>query len=263
MSKLRIYSTHASEGAVALSAKLRDLGVDSSKVPIISKKVNPSVKDCIINWGSSKYPAWAIRHKVKQYPVFLNYPEYVSNAINKLSTFNILNDEGVSIPEYTTSVGEVNPDWRQVVCRSVLEGSGGKGITLVNANDRDAIGRVNNCKLYVQYIKKTKEYRVHVFKGTVIDVQEKRKRSDAEINYQIRNHANGWVFCRSSVNPPTQVLDEALAAIEALNLDFGAVDIVWNRHHNKAFVLEVNTAPGLEGTTVDSYANAIIKYINS
>ena len=46
---------------------------------------------------------------------------------------------------------------------------------------------------------------------------------------------------------------EATAAVEALCLDFGAVDVVWNATKNKAFVLEVNTAPGVEGTTLEEY----------
>jgi D-alanine-D-alanine ligase-like ATP-grasp enzyme len=37
-------------------------------------------------------------------------------------------------------------------------------------------------------------------------------------------------------------------------LDFGAVDIIYNAKRNECYVLEVNTAPGLEGTTVEKYA---------
>jgi len=51
----------------------------------------------------------------------------------------------------------------------------------------------------------------------------------------------------------------ALAAVSALGLDFGAVDIIYNEHENQYYVLEVNTAPGLEGTTVEKYAEAFAK----
>jgi D-alanine-D-alanine ligase-like ATP-grasp enzyme len=40
-------------------------------------------------------------------------------------------------------------------------------------------------------------------------------------------------------------------------LDFGAVDVIWNEKQQRAYVLEVNTAPGLEGQTVDDYARGI------
>jgi D-alanine-D-alanine ligase-like ATP-grasp enzyme len=44
-------------------------------------------------------------------------------------------------------------------------------------------------------------------------------------------------------------------------LDFGAVDVIYNRAQDKAYVLEVNTAPGLEGSTLDNYVEAIQKVL--
>jgi D-alanine-D-alanine ligase-like ATP-grasp enzyme len=37
-------------------------------------------------------------------------------------------------------------------------------------------------------------------------------------------------------------------------LDFGAVDVIWNAQKEKPYVLEINTAPGLEGQTIADYA---------
>jgi glutathione synthase/RimK-type ligase-like ATP-grasp enzyme len=52
-----------------------------------------------------------------------------------------------------------------------------------------------------------------------------------------------------------------LAAVSALGLDFGAVDIIWNEREDKCYVLEVNTAPGLQGSTLENYANAIMEVL--
>jgi hypothetical protein len=41
-----------------------------------------------------------------------------------------------------------------------------------------------------------------------------------------------------------------------LELDFGAVDLIWNENQNVVYVLEVNTAPGMEGTTLENYCDA-------
>ena len=49
----------------------------------------------------------------------------------------------------------------------------------------------------------------------------------------------------------------AIDSVAALRLDFGAVDIIWNKRHDRYYTLEVNTAPGLEGTTLERYSNAI------
>ena len=45
--------------------------------------------------------------------------------------------------------------------------------------------------------------------------------------------------------------------MESIGLDFGAVDVIYNGHSNRAYVLEINTAPGLTGTTLDNYAAAL------
>jgi D-alanine-D-alanine ligase-like ATP-grasp enzyme len=114
------------------------------------------------------------------------------------------------------------------------------------------------------YVKKLTEYRIHVGinqaypMGYIIAAQKKLKRRsvpNAEINYQIRNHKNGWVFTRENVHPPLEVIEEAKKAVKALGLDFGAVDVGWNEREEKATVYEVNTACGMEGTTLDDYAS--------
>ena len=84
-----------------------------------------------------------------------------------------------------------------------------------------------------------------------------------EFDGYVRNLANGWVFCRDNVVEPDGLRDAAVSACAALGLDFGAVDIIWNERENKCYVLEVNTAPGLQGTTLENYANAIAAWIKA
>jgi len=138
--------------------------------------------------------------------------------------------------------------------RHLLRASQGRGLRHVG---RDGV--LQRAPMYTRYVRKADEFRVHVFDGQVIDVQQKRKRRDVpndDVNYQIRNARYGWVFCRDGVQAPDSVLDAAIAAVAALGLDFGAVDIGYNRQRSMPYVFEVNTAPGLEGTTLDSYVMA-------
>jgi glutathione synthase/RimK-type ligase-like ATP-grasp enzyme len=73
-------------------------------------------------------------------------------------------------------------------------------------------------------------------------------------NDRIRNHDNGWVFARVGIEPTQAVLDSAMLAVGALGLDFGAVDIATTRNNEKPIVVfEINTAPGIEGTTLEKY----------
>jgi D-alanine-D-alanine ligase-like ATP-grasp enzyme len=130
----------------------------------------------------------------------------------------------------------------------------------VAAREEDLV----DAPLYVMYRKKKREYRVHVAFGRVIDVQQKRKRTnyDGTVDYAVRNHHTGWVYCREDVVDSTPRDNLAIRAVDALGLDFGAVDIIYNEHLDAFYLLEVNTAPGLEGTTVEKYNAAFAARIS-
>lgn len=168
------------------------------------------------------------------------------------------------IPEYTT-IYQTAVDWvmagKIVLNRTQLNGHSGAGIVVAARVEDVIVG----CPLYVAYRKKKREYRVHVAFGQVIDVQQKRKRNDyvGEVDYAVRNHHTGWIYARESVEA-SEVRDAiAIHAVALLDLDFGAVDIIYNEHDNQYLVLEVNTAPGLEGTTVAKYTEAFTRRIQA
>ena len=223
-------------------------------------RFRPRPGDSIINWGSTerRFPL----------PYYLNDPNCVSEACHKLQFFNLLSrwnlnrhDHYIDIPEFTDDM-QVAMGWvgegHTVIARTMLRASGGRGIHVLN---RDT--PMVRAPLYTKYMKKLDEYRVHVVDGDVIHVQQKRRRRDQEdVDNQVRNHDNGWVFTINDVNPPDKVLDQARLAMVASNLDFGAVDVIWNQFHETAKVLEINTAPGLEGTTLDKYTEAFTKLLN-
>jgi len=212
----------------------------------------------VLNWGCSSTPIW---NKHNQPEKWLNNFIHTEPASNKLKAFKLLENSNVTIPEFTSDKS-IADAWIasgiRTVSRSVLSGHSGAGINIHDA------GVLPNVPLYVKYIPKKKEFRVHVFNGTVIDIQEKRKRQEIpneQVNYQVRNHHTGWVYCRENINKPEGLEALAQSACVALSLDFGAVDIIWNEKQNKCYVLEVNTAPGLEGETIEKYAQAIKGYM--
>lgn len=209
----------------------------------------------VINWGCGTMPNWPIM------PMVLNQVEYVRIASNKLSTFNALVVASIAdVPEWTDKLATAE-EWTEagkiVVCRTLLNGHSGAGIKIAARSEDLPI----NCPLFVVYKKKKKEYRVHVAFGEVIDVQEKRKRHDfnGQVDFAVRNHHTGWVYCRDGVVSNNRIADLAIRSVQSVGLDFGAVDIIYNEHDDLYYVLEINTAPGLEGTTIDNYANAFTK----
>lgn len=206
--------------------------------------------DIIINWGNSS--DYAIELKPKEW---LNKPEAVANAINKIKFLEIASKAGVSVPKWTKEVGEAKKWLKKykVVARTLVESSAAKGIVLVDSGTE-----LPGAKLYTRYVPKKVEYRVHVFLGVVFDVQQKKSRAEADdVDYQIRSYDNGWIFARDGVSCPKSVTTAALGAIKAIHLDFGAVDVGWTEKDDKATVYEINTAPGLEGETITNYAQKI------
>lgn len=212
----------------------------------------------VINWGNSSLPEEVSKSTV------LNSAESVSLCSNKLAFFRYMKSTDASefVPEATESFEEAL-EWvrsgKDVVARTVLNGHSGEGIVIMNNDDPDSLVRA---PLYVEYIKKMEEYRVHIVNGEVIDIQRKvlsseKRESGDEINWKIRNHDNGFIFQREGINPHESVTSAAIQVFNQTRLDFGAADVIFNRSRQRSYVLEINTAPGLQGQTVESYANAL------
>lgn len=236
-----------SDGAKALSEAM---GIRRIKPE--GSKYRYRYGDIIINWGSTQC--------ITQLPdgfEMINSPHAVKNAVNKLHCFQILRRNNVSIPEFTTRRDAIDraDTW---LARHTLSGSNGRGISIVPPGEP-----IPDAPLYVRYIPKKYEVRIHVANGRAFDWQQKRKREGVTdpSNGKVRNDANGYVFARNNVDIPTRALglcqQQAEDAVVALGLDFGAVDVIFNERRDTAYVLEVNTAPGLEGTTVTNYARVL------
>jgi len=222
----------------------------------VSPSYNARRKDVIVNWGNSTPPHFRWMEQD------LNKPHAISLASNKLNTFLEFRSKSFTdVPDWTTNPSEAQ-HWLdlglKVYCRTTTRGHSGNGIIICNDGDKLAYA-----PLYTLHTKHKHEYRVHVFRGQVLDIQMKRKRNGAVGGTGIRNHANGWVYARAEIAPSEELLSSACKAVKLLGLDFGAVDIGHRVIDNKFFVFEVNTAPGLEGTTLDKYSKAIYNYYRS
>lgn len=245
-----------------------------------TKKVRPDGKykykqnHIIINWGNSITPQWEIDSPLSV--LWINQPNLVQAAINKLYTLGEFTDAQVSIPEWTCSFDQVK-QWILeenciVVGRRVLNGHSGQGIEILDPTDSwnpgeytasfDDLDSFYGCKFYTKYFKRKYELRAHVVNHKVIDIQVKRKKKGGNADTKIRCHKTGWVYCREELPElPQHLYDTAVKAVDALGLTFGAVDLAYNQKKDRAVVFEVNTAPGLVGSTIDIYANAITEYI--
>lgn len=246
---LYIYShNHFSNGARELA---RELHIKRNRA---TRAIHPGSSDTVINWGSGQTSSPPLTQAGRVF----NDPALVSRAGSKLAFFEDMRSSGssVRVPLWTSDQSEARSwvDSRTIlVARTVLRGHSGEGIVII----REGVDFVD-APLYTKYVKKDQEFRVHCAFDRLIDLQRKIKRPDFEgtPNWFVRNHLNGFIYVRNNVEAPQDVKDQAMEAFEASGLHFGAVDVIWNAHQGRAYVLEINTAPGLCGRTVQSYAGA-------
>lgn len=174
------------------------------------------------------------------------------------------------IPEWTTDPTVVS-HWLEegdtVIARASTKLSGGAGIVVCKPGDLFPY----NYPLYTKYIKKNAEFRVHFFKqsNTINYFFQKKKRvpsfsvENPNDVWTVRNHANGWLFSSINFDTPEAVSRVARKFARDINLTYGAFDIIYNKLHNQAFVLEVNTAPGLSEKTLKFYTDNIRQYVGA
>ncbi len=244
------------------SAKLLSIYLTANRIAPVGS-YTPRSEDFIIGWGSSVIPAFFERvgHLNAK---FINPPDKVANASNKLKTFRILQEHGVSIPEFTDNI-QVARNWTGDVVygRAKLTGHSGEGIDVFRPELFEI--DIPNYPLYTKAIENHGEYRVHVVDGQVIAYTKKKRHRGSiatDEQLQIRNLDNGWIYSSDDLRRLERIEELALNAVNALELDFGAVDIIKDENGD-VYVLEVNTSPGLSPSTLGAYVVAFRNLIES
>ena len=266
------------------SAKLLKEALGAQYIKKQNSQYLPKYDDLVINWGSTGMPSYLPGRS-------LNRSMAVNRAIEKSTTLSVLSKEGVSTVPFTTDINQAK-GWlnkgKTVVVRTSTTSSGGKGIEIYTpsrslsegspaaANGEGHQGTWEWLKglvasnlghtelfylpyapLYTQLVEKEAEFRVHVGGSKSIHTQMKL-RKDGVDKKDVWNHDNGYTFTSQldgRIDPGVLnvVNAEGIKAVAALGLDFGAVDIGWSG--NKPYVLEVNTAPGIEEPTLSKYVD--------
>lgn len=179
-------------------------------------------------------------------------------GVDKIAQYKWFEANGVPALEFTTSKEEAmkwGDDGDVVVGRQLINASCGKGIVVIKPTENLTV-----CPVYTKYKKKKREFRVHVFKNKVVAVVEKKARSDwtGPRDTHIRNLANGYVFCQNPVDLPQGLHKLAIKAGAVVSSDFKGVDVGYNEKKDELFIIEVNSAPGIQGSNVAAYVNAIV-----
>jgi len=192
---------------------------------------------------------------------YINTAEAVANSANKIKMRNLFKDSGVSCPKFVFNPLEDEPYSITIDTDMYKRKSNhrrGKDMELFTAG---TTVKLLPEEILVEKIDMVDEFRVFVYKNKAIEVDLKVKSEEGEepseedmnraskkyngnISKDARNYANGWTFIPIA-NPPEGLEDEAIKAIGAVGLDFGAVDLCIDKSDN-VYVFETNSAPSIK-----------------
>lgn len=210
----------------------------------VSMRCLPTGKVLIINWG------WS-------------YGQGLNSRIigNKQVEFEILHKAGLT-PE-TWRERPTNKENYPILGRLRHHTHGNDIIFIKTPNQPETKPdeiRIRYSDFYVKYIDKLAEFRAHVCGDKVVLITKKLAKDDKS-DPIVWNHNRGYSQCTYPEGKKYWkiVSDIAIKAIKVVKYDFGAVDIIVDKN-GKAYVLEVNSAPGL---IVDNRIESYIEYFKS
>ena len=271
MARLAIWSHAASDTVNALKVEVAAQGDNLIKIRRTNSNFTGRAGDIIINYGDSNMPSNVIGRAT-----VLNPGHRIGNASNKSTAFRAFADAGVKTVDFTTSRSTAQgwvDNGELVYARTRLQGHSGEGIIACH-RDPSELGNVGgvetadsavSAQLYTRGITSDRrEFRIHVMKGKITYVQQKKRRDGyadmPEYSGVVRNYHTGWIYATQMAQLNEEAKREALKAINALGLDYGAVDVITRRE--EAWVLEVNTAPGMTGTNLTTFASNVLRLLN-
>ena len=265
-------------------------------------KVKPTSKESmiVIGWGCKTKD----RVDLKQHTV-LNHPDRIRNNRNKLGTLMVLKDAKVPVADYIDAGGVIaalnNP---KVAINIPLVGrrkyhQGGKGFWMCLTKGQVELAIKQGAEYFQNYLPIVDEYRLHVFKDGIFNMQKKTERSNMASAFKeqhgnrianiagknkvnldkqtmdyvlenlgkreehpdqiVKSNSRGWKFSQIK-SAPADLRQAAIAAVKAIGLDFGAVDCCVTED-KKVYIIEVNSGPGLQGTPFDAYVTTFKEQI--
>jgi hypothetical protein len=167
-----------------------------------------------------------------------------ASRYNKLEQLRVLRDADIlTVPFFERNALPTRPEDYPLLGRQ-LRHHGGRDIVQIM---QPADAALVHADFYTRYVPRQTEFRTWVYRRRHLGTYEKVLAHPERYRRIGANFRNGFAFrLVPSEAVPEELRDIGSRVIDALGLDFGAVDIlrgIDGRH----YVLENNTAPGTEG----------------
>lgn len=160
----------------------------------------------------------------------------------KISSLQLMQAAGVRTVPWFQAGDKIPKDFKFPALARQNHGFGGKDIVPVFQSKEVPWRVAAGFDWFSSYVPLDTEYRAWVFRGEVLDVYEKVMRRPQEYQHVAgRNFRQGFEF--EHIDTPKDVAKEVIAALAAIDYDFGAVDCL-RGEDGLIYILEVNSAPG-------------------
>lgn len=170
--------------------------------------------DLVFNYGSSKEI---------ECNTIINSQQAISNCVDKITTFDILNKHNLPTVDYVKDKTEIPNKWDIIVCRSSANGNRAK--ELEYCTDKD---KAPECELYTEYYEHEFELRIVVFKNKIVGRYVKEE-VDGE-----------WIFTELSSTGMTKIDTSCIKAAKALGIDYVGFDLL-SKDCEDFVILEANS----------------------
>lgn len=251
----------------------------------LATALNGKEKKLIIRYGTTAYGA-----AEKKADKVLNTAKAVSGSSDKYKSLDVLEEAGVSVvPHATVNAFLNNKETQKAIGFPCLARNfahfGGKDIRIIyrdnGFNKKLKIDpEILNKDYVLKLIRNTREFRTFAFKtpkeGKYVTIRTVEKVATDAVKKPkpgtqltkaniVKNYKSGYRY-EYSDTIPDRVRELGRKTIEALGLDFAAIDIIQDLDNpDNFYVLEANTAPGNHGnmSTITKLAEKFIATHNA
>jgi len=201
----------------------------------------------------------------------LNRPSLVARSSNKRGARILFRDEKVPAPELWLNPEDISRAGFPVIARTTNH-SKAKGLWYCKNKAEASRAKRLGATHFLKFIKNTREFRVHIVAAESGNAKNRNYASIkiSEKIYQgkkrnisrdiVKNHDNGYVFMYPNRDANAKLLNRVRElgkkAVQVLEMDWGAVDIMYCEDDASLYVLEINSSPCL----TDETANTLQKY---
>lgn len=191
--------------------------------------------------------------------VQINLPEAIANAANKKLMKECFDRAGVKTAPWKHAE---KGDLRFPIVAKHIMGSRGTGVyRLTSESEYDSFVRGRTARgeassfIYERFRAYSREYRLHVTEDGCFYTCRKVRTPECRERWKFSEGTVWLLESNPSFHKPSnwaEIEAECVKALKSCGLDFGACDVKVNKD-GKFFILEINSAPGLEEHTLAAY----------